>query len=1260
MPVHAAGIRYAAPAANGAGDCSSWENACTLQSALTGSTAGDEIWVAAGLHKPTTMATDRVATFQLKSGVAVYGGFAGTETARAERDFDTNVTILSGDIDNNDSQTPIITDLDTVTGNTTNSYNVVIGSGTDNTAILDGFTVTGGNANAYPHTRGGGMWNDSGSPTLTNVTLSGNTAANNGGGMYTYQSNMQLTNVTFSHNHSYDGGAMYNNTSSPQLTNVAFNGNTAGNSGGGIYNDFGSNPSLVDVTFSGNDGGNSGGGMLNVGSNPTLTDVTFIGNFAGGGGAMSNRYESNPTLTNVTFSNNTAIEGGGMSNYQSSPILTNVTFSNNTAANIYGGGMYSEYGSNPTLTDVIFSGNSAYRGGGMYNHQDCSPLLLRVTFSGNHADVDGGGLYNSFGDLTVTDSTFEQNYAIDGYGGGIAAAGGTVTITNSTFSGNSSSFGGAILHSGSNPAGEMTITNSTFDGNNATEYGGGILNNDPLTITNSTLSGNTAGFDGGGIQNNSLLTITNSTLFGNTAGLNGGGLNNLYGTVTVINSTFSANGANGAGGGIRNENTMSFSNTIVANSTSGGDCSNNSTISTNTNNLVEDGSCSAAISGDPTLAPLANYGGVTQTLALLEGSTAIDAGDDATCAAAPVNNTSQNGVTRPYGAHCDIGANEYEVETAAPRVLSIMRLNPNPTQPASVDFIVYFSKSVTGVDTNDFSVATTGSISGASPTLVDGGPTIYTVTVDTGSGEGTLRLDVIDDNTIQDLTSSPLGGPDLNDGDFTTGEFYTIDATAPTVGAFTVTTPSSSLDIPITAFTASDAVGVTGYLITESAAVPAADAAGWTSTAPGIYTVALSGSHTLYPWAKDAAGNVSSVFGSPQVVVVDTPPTVNTFTIPGMFFDNPTIPIAAFITADDVGVTGYLITTSSTPPMAGDAGWTGTAPTSFTVASDGFYQLYPWARDTAGHVSAVFASPAFVAVNAVDLTVTSITRHDPNPTNLASVSFTVTFSEPVTGVDMVGPTFDDFILTTSSGISDASVLSVSGAGTTFTVTVSTGSGNGLLRLDVGTDGQIADEYFNPLTAGFTAGETYDVIKTATFTDVPLGYWANTFIERLYASGITGGCSASPLNYCPDSTVTRAQMAVFLLVAEHGTGYTPPPATGIFNDVPASNGFAKWIEQLAAEGITGGCGNGNYCPNTPVTREQMAVFLLVAEHGTGYTPPAATGVFADVPVDNPFARWIEQLAAEGITGGCGEGNFCPKTTVNRAQMAVFLVMAFNLP
>jgi hypothetical protein len=183
-----------------------------------------------------------------------------------------------------------------------------------------------------------------------------------------------------------------------------------------------------------------------------------------------------------------------------------------------------------------------------------------------------------------------------------------------------------------------------------------------------------------------------------------------------------------------------------------------------------------------------------------------------------------------------------------------------------------------------------------------------------------------------------------------------------------------------------------------------------------------------------------------------------------------------------------------------------------------------------------------------------------------------------------------------------------------------------------------------------------------FDDVPLSQFAFLWIEALAEEGITSGCSISPPLYCPDDTVARAQMAVFLVRGIHGATFAPPAATGtVFSDVPASGGFAKWIEQLAADHITGGCGGGNYCPSAAVTRAEMAIFLLKAKHGAGYTPPPATGiVFGDVPAGDPFAPWIERLAAEGLTSGCGGGNYCPGQAVTRAQMAIFLIRAFGLP
>ncbi len=184
---------------------------------------------------------------------------------------------------------------------------------------------------------------------------------------------------------------------------------------------------------------------------------------------------------------------------------------------------------------------------------------------------------------------------------------------------------------------------------------------------------------------------------------------------------------------------------------------------------------------------------------------------------------------------------------------------------------------------------------------------------------------------------------------------------------------------------------------------------------------------------------------------------------------------------------------------------------------------------------------------------------------------------------------------------------------------------------------------------------------ADFTDVPQANIFHDDVEKVFRAGITAGCGGGA--YCVADSVTRGQMAVFLLKAEHGSSYVPPACTGIFDDVACpGNPFADWIEQLSAEGITAGCGGDNYCPDNPVRRDQMAVFLLKTENGSSYVPPACAGVFEDVDCPgNPFADWIEQLYADGITGGCSTTPllYCPSSSNTRGQMATFLVRTFTL-
>ncbi len=383
---------YVDQSATGANDGKTWADAKTdLQEALKMALAGIEIWVAEGTYTP---GADRTATFQLKDGVKLYGGFpaGGGDGTFTARDWETHFTILSGDIgvpgEEND-----------------NVYHVVTGSGALGTTLLDGFTITKGYADSpdAPDDCGGGMYTFHGTPHLANVTFLDNHADEQGGGMYNLESSPVLTDVSFVENETWhDGGGMCNDfQSNPLLTDVVLQGNRAESEGGGMYNDF-SRPVLTNVTFDDNSAFGGGGGMYNKVSTVTLNDVTFADNSAGHkGGGMYNEL-SDPTLTRVSFSGNCAWidyqlftlgSGGAMYNTESDPVLVDVTFSGNWVAK-EGGAVFNQ-DSSPSLKNVTFSGNQAgAEGGAMSNEVDSAPTLTNVTLSGNTADTLGGALRN--------------------------------------------------------------------------------------------------------------------------------------------------------------------------------------------------------------------------------------------------------------------------------------------------------------------------------------------------------------------------------------------------------------------------------------------------------------------------------------------------------------------------------------------------------------------------------------------------------------------------------------------------------------------------------------------------------------------------------------------------------------------------------------------------------------------------------------------------------------------------------------------------
>jgi hypothetical protein len=323
-PAFAGKIIYVDDDASGANDGSSWTNAYNyLQDALADANTSAkpvEIHVAQGTYKPDLGAGitpgDREATFQLINDVTLKGGYAGNgEPDHKAPDIKVYETVLSGDLNDNDVDVNDPRDLLEDLCRAENSYHVITGSGTDSTAILEGFTITSGNASVSNYNyRGGGMFNEDGSPTVANCRFIENSAEGWGGGMLNiFDSYPALTNCEFVSNYAGTGGGMLNFDSDPTLVNCIFVGNSAGRSGGignggGIHNDSGS-PTLTNCVFSGNSANYVGGGIYNeADSAPVLTNCTFTGN-----SGVAIFIEGSTTVTNCIFWGNTDKNGMGES-----------------------------------------------------------------------------------------------------------------------------------------------------------------------------------------------------------------------------------------------------------------------------------------------------------------------------------------------------------------------------------------------------------------------------------------------------------------------------------------------------------------------------------------------------------------------------------------------------------------------------------------------------------------------------------------------------------------------------------------------------------------------------------------------------------------------------------------------------------------------------------------------------------------------------------------------------------------------------------
>jgi predicted outer membrane repeat protein len=562
-------------------------------------------------------------------------------------------------------------------------------------------TFAGGEASGH----GGAIFN-SGTLTIYSCTFTGNIAGDNGGALYSDADSVSVvTNSTFWDNTAWHGGGIYTYlTGLMTVNNSTFSGNSSTSSfpeGAAIYND--GVLRLINSILTANPGGadcvTTPGSMLSSHNlisdgtcSPYLTLSVYLSPLADNGG---------PTKT-MAIGESSSARNNGNPDYCASADQRGV--GRPTVCDI---GAYEfkellvvDSLDDPgdgicdidecTLRDAVatiengywISFNSSLSGGTITLGSEIE-ITKEMTIDGSglvpNVQVSGGDAVRVFN--ISSGAMVELDHLDIIHGGGVVFGGGinndgTLAVSNCNLSGNSvTNVGGGIYNNGT-----LTVTDSTFSNNSAQGpvigNGAGIYNYYALSVSGSTFTGNSA-YYGGGIYDTgvSTTTISNSTFYDNSATTEDGGGAYFSGTITVSisNTTFSGNSAADDGGGIYKTSgaILHMMNSILAGSTNGGDCHfSGGTFATNTNNLIEDNTCSPALRGDPILGLLADNGGPTETMALGTGSPAIDAGDDATCEAA-----DQRGWSRPIDgdidgiANCDIGAYEKTIDLFLPLIM---------------------------------------------------------------------------------------------------------------------------------------------------------------------------------------------------------------------------------------------------------------------------------------------------------------------------------------------------------------------------------------------------------------------------------------------------------------------------------------------------------------------------------------------------------------------------------------------------------------
>jgi hypothetical protein len=593
---------------------------------------------------------------------------------------------------------------------------------------------------------------------------------------------------------------------------------------GGVYCGDGTSPTIADCLITANSSTVEGGGLYcDSGSSPVITNCTISGNSAtyGGGGVYCN--DSTAVITGCTISNNSAGNysggGGGVSCGDSSITIINCTISGNSAGDYSdgGGGIHCD-NSSVTITGCTISGNSAgnhYCGGGGILYRSSSASIISCSITGNSASSGGGGIYTHSSSLTVDNC-----------------------IINS----NSSNYSGAGL---CNYESLLTVINCNIYDNSAIPYGsgGGIYcgYNSSMKIMDCCIRSNLSGQygQGGGICCYSGLSgeITNCTIIGNSSSSSGGGIWCYFFNVSIMNCTIAGNMSVSGGGVFASYCKPSITNSIVWGNSAGVAFTEYSP-EVSYSDVQEGYSGAGNINVNPLFVDALNG-----DYHLQETSPCIDVG---TVTGAPSEDMDGDG--RPYGAGVDMGADEYAPDFTPPTVSSISRSVPSGefTNAAQVSYTVAFSEKVTGLSASNFSLTTSG-LTGAAVGSVSGSGKTWTVAVITGSGDGSLELNMTSGTGVTDASGNALSGAPV------AGESYTIDKTAPIV--------SAGADVGANAQSTQTATASDSHAMTYAWTMvsgPGAISFGSSDALSTTMEADAEGTYLIQFTATDAAGNSAS------------------------------------------------------------------------------------------------------------------------------------------------------------------------------------------------------------------------------------------------------------------------------------------------------------------------------------------------------------------------------------------------------------------